>query len=54
MRFRSGRIFEEKTEQAFEVFESEVSDSEFVSPKSVSCEDIEVDMLLCMSLLLIT
>ena len=44
MRLRSGRIIKEKTEHTFEVFKSKVSDSEFVSPKSVICEDIKVEM----------
>jgi len=37
-------MIEEKAEHTFEVFESKVSDSKFVSPKSVSCEDINVEM----------
>ena len=44
MRLRSGRIIKDKTEHTFHVFDSKVSDSAFVSPKSVNCKDIKVEM----------
>jgi len=44
MRLRSGRIIKDKTKHMFHVFDSKVSDSTFVSPKSVNCEDIKVKM----------
>ena len=44
MLLRSGRVIKEKKEYTFEVFESKVSDFESVSPKSVSGENIKVEM----------
>jgi len=37
-------MIEEKKEHTFEVFESKLSDSESVSHKLVSCEDIKFEI----------
>ena len=37
-------MIKENREHTIEVFESNVSDSEFVCPESVSCEDIKVEI----------
>ena len=44
MRLKSGRMIKEKKEHMFELSKSKVSESEFISSDSVSCEDITVEM----------